>query len=118
MKRPHATLKSLPQSLTGCCFISDGENKSNTKGRLEEECPTRGTLWQYTFLAQRVGEEKEAITWAGGCREVTRILPNPDVGQDGGGGRGLKNEHRLAVLGPQLGGRPHTEFFKGGLKWP
>ena len=29
MKRLCATLKNLPQSLTGCCSVSDGENENN-----------------------------------------------------------------------------------------
>ena len=81
MKRLHATLKSLPQYRTGCCSISDGENESDTKVGLEEGFPTGCTLWKYTSLTQRVADE-EAIGGAGGYREVARILPNPDVGQD------------------------------------
>ena len=39
MKRPHATSKSLPQPLTGCCFISDGKNENSAEGREKEGSP-------------------------------------------------------------------------------
>ena len=39
-------------------------------------------------------EEEEAIGGAGDCREVTGILPNPDVSQDDSRGGAFKDQQR------------------------
>ena len=106
MKRPCTTSKSLPQSLTGCHFISDSENKSNNKSGLEEESPTGGTLWKCTSLTQSVREEEEAVGGVGGSREVTMIFPDPDVRQDGSGARPLKNSTDAGCVRPTVGEGP------------
>ena len=104
--------------MTSCCSISDSENESNTMSRLEEGSPTEDILWKHPSLAWEDGEEEEESGRTGGCREVTGILPYPGTNQDGGGGRALKDQQRLATLGPQQGKVPHKKFFKGGLKRP
>ena len=45
------------------------------------------------LIKSKSKEEEEAVGGAGGCREVTWILPDPGVGQDGGRGGDLKDQH-------------------------
>ena len=45
---------------------------------------------------------------------VARILPNPEVSQDGGRGGALKDQHRgWSCIRPTVGGRPLHRVLKG-----
>ena len=55
-------------------------------------------------LTQRVREEEEAVGGVGGYREVTGILPDPNVGHNGGTG---------GTLNIQQGGWPHQAHSRG-----
>ena len=84
MKGLCASSKSPPQPLIGCCTISDGENKNNSKGREEEGSPARSTLRKYTFLTGRDEGKGETIKGTGGGREFARVITHLDADADGG----------------------------------
>ena len=68
--------KSLPQTITGCCFIPDGKDKSDAEGRQVEGYPAWYTLGNNATLTGRVSRKIEASEGVGDGREVNRVLTN------------------------------------------
>ena len=111
MKRLCVTSRSQPQPMIGCCSISDGDNKNNTKGGEEDGSPAGGTLREYTSLTRRNEKEGEAIKGTGGDKEVAGVITYPTADTDGGRGGTLNLKEEASHIRPNIGRKvPCKEF--------
>ena len=115
MRRPHTTSKSLPQSLTGCCSISDGEDESNTEGGEEEGFPTEGTIRDHTPSQEEMRRERqlEGLEAVGRSPRSSSMWLLTQMAAEVGPST---TSTEASCIRPTVGGRPPTKFHKGGVE--
>ena len=107
--------------LIGCCFIQDGDNKSNPEGRLEEGHLVGDCLRKTAIIPGRVGQVGRAVEGSADSWEVTRVFTHQTTSPDGGRGRTGTNSIRKEVchVGPTTDRKAtHKEFLKVSLTGP